>query len=86
MPAEVHKNSDLTSMLHDKAFDVGIITIAEDMTVRVSKRYTHNPDSYFKSSLLCYHKKPIVLPKKFQPNVEYLSYHREHIFEIGEQQ
>jgi hypothetical protein len=33
------RNGLCLSMLHDKAFDVGIITIAEDMTVMVSRKY-----------------------------------------------
>ncbi|MHB1495004.1 MAG: HNH endonuclease [Acidithiobacillus sp.] len=32
------RNGCCLSMLHDKAFDAGIITIAEDMTVLVSRR------------------------------------------------
>ena len=64
------------SMLHDKAFDVGIITIAEDMTVRVSREHANNADHFFKSALLAYDGKPIALPEKFRPHTEFLAYHR----------
>jgi len=65
------------STLHDKAFDVGIITIAEDMTVRVSRAHTSNADHFFKTALLAYDGKPIALPKKFRPQAEFLAYHRD---------
>lgn len=74
------RNGLCLSMLHDKAFDTGIITIAEDMTVRVSEHYTHDPDPYYKTSLLSFDKMPIALPKKFMPHSDFLSFHRENIF------
>jgi len=70
------RNGLCLSMLHDKAFDVGIITIAEDMTVRVSRKQTNNADHFFKSALLAYDGKPIALPEKFLPQAEFLAYHR----------
>ncbi|MDQ3268086.1 MAG: HNH endonuclease [Pseudomonadota bacterium] len=70
------------TMLHDKAFDVGIITITEDMTVNVSRKYATNADQFFNSTLLAYDGKPIALPDKFRPYAEFLAYHREHVFEV----
>ncbi|MDD2723819.1 MAG: HNH endonuclease [Methylovulum sp.] len=69
------------SMLHDKAFDVGIITISEDMTVNVSKKYKEKTDGFFYSAIWTYDGKPISLPEKFIPHSEFLVYHREFIFE-----
>jgi len=69
------------SMLHDKAFDIGILTILEDMTIKVSQKCTENTDQFFKSALLDYDGKPIFSPKKFKPNAEFLAYHREYVFE-----
>jgi putative restriction endonuclease len=69
------------SMLHDKAFDIGIITIAEDMTVNVSRKHAADADHFFNSALLAYDTKPIALPEKFQPQAEFLAYHRKYIFE-----
>jgi hypothetical protein len=42
------------SVLYDKAFDIGIITISENMTVNVSKKYTDNTDLFLNSALLAY--------------------------------
>ena len=74
------KNGLCLSMLHDKAFDTGIITIAEDMTISVSPEYAANADHFFKSALLAYNGKLIALPEKFQPHREFLDYHRQYVF------
>jgi len=73
------RNGLLLSMLHDKAFDLGIITINDDMTIQVSKKDIVQ-DNYFKSSIEFYDGKRITLPEKFQPNTDYLTYHRENVF------
>ncbi len=75
------RNGLCLSMLHDKAFDAGIIAISNEMTVSVSRKYTANTDQFFNSALLAYDGKPIVLPEKFCPLAEFLAYHRQHVFE-----
>lgn len=75
------RNGLSLSMLHDKAFDIGIITINEDMTVRVSQKELVNNDNFYTEALLSYDSKPISLPEKFHPQADFLTYHREHIFE-----
>lgn len=75
------RNGLCLSMLHDKAFDAGIITVTEDMTVHVSRKHAVNADHFFNAALLAYDGKPLVLPKKFRPLAEFLSYHRQHVFE-----
>jgi predicted restriction endonuclease len=75
------RNGLCLSMLHDKAFDTGIITIAGDMTVSVSRKYMNKTDHFFDLALLAYDGKPIVLSDKFRPDDEFLAYHREHVFE-----
>lgn len=75
------RNGLCLSVLHDKAFDVGLITIAEDMTVKVSRKTSTVFGSFFKSAILSFDGKPILLPKKFTPNSEFLDYHRASIFE-----
>lgn len=70
------RNGLCLSMLHDRAFDVGIITISEDMTVCVSQKYAASADQFFKSALLAYDGKPIALPEKFRPRADFLARHR----------
>ena len=73
------RNGLLLSMLHDKAFDLGIITINDDMTIRVTKKDVVH-DNYFKSSIEFYDGERITLPEKFQPQTDFLTYHRDNIF------
>lgn len=75
------RNGLCLSMLHDKAFDAGIIAISNEMTVSVSRKYADNTDQFFNSALLAYDGKPIVLPEKFCPLAEFLAYHRQHVFD-----
>jgi len=75
------QNGLALSMLHDKAFDLGLITIDENMAVCVSKNIDVSNDHYFDESIRSYNGKSISLPEKFQPNSEFLEFHRENIFE-----
>ena len=75
------RNGLSLSMLHDKAFDIGIITINDDMTVRVSQKKPASDDNFYVAALLSYDGKPISLPEKFRPSSDFLAYHREHVFE-----
>ena len=74
------KNGLLLSALHDKAFDLGIITINENMTVRVSETLS-SKDSYMEESILSYNGKRIAIPNKFHPDPAFLAYHRSYIFD-----
>ncbi len=75
------RNGLCLSALHDKAFDAGIIAIAEDMTVCVSRKHAVDADHFFKSALMAYDGKAIAVPEKFHPIAEFLAYHRRHVFE-----
>ena len=72
------RNGLLLSALHDRAFDAGLLTVADDMTVRVSPAY--RDDEFFSTAVVAYHGKPIRLPEKFSPDPSFLAYHREKIF------
>lgn len=74
------RNGLCLSALHDRAFDAGIITIAENMTVNVSRATATREDRFFESAIVAYSGKPIALPEKFLPAPEFLSYHRKHVF------
>lgn len=75
------RNGLCLSSLHDAAFDLGIITIADDLTVIVSEKYSDKEDKFFHSALQSYHGKPIYKPEKFAPTNEFLEYHRNNVFE-----
>ncbi|WP_445768600.1 HNH endonuclease [Rheinheimera sp.] len=69
------------SALHDKAFDLGLITVDEDYRVVVSSQNSDAKDPFFTSAIASFHGKPIALPEKFYPAAEFLAFHREHIFQ-----
>ena len=75
------RNGILLSALHDKAFDAGLITIRDDMTVRVSRNHAARNDQFFSASIELYDGQSIFLPEKFPPDREFLAYHRERIFQ-----
>ena len=74
------RNGLCLSSLHDKAFDLGLITVTENMTIRVSPSKIPKDDPFFDTTILAYDGKSILLPDKFRPNEQFLHYHRKHIF------
>ena len=69
------------SALHDKAFDLGLITVDEDYRVVVSSQTTDAQDPFFNTAIASFHGKPIALPEKFYPAAQFLAFHRDHIFQ-----
>lgn len=69
------------SMIHDKAFDSGIITVTDDYKILVSKKYHSIDDEFFNSSLLKYNGEKLILPNKFSPKSQFLEFHRDTVFE-----
>ena len=74
------RNGLLLSALHDRAFDSGLITIAEDMTVCVGSDLADEADGFFAETIGAYDGRRIELAEKFQPEQEFLEYHREAVF------
>lgn len=74
------RNGLLLSALHDRAFDSGLITIAEDMTVRVGSELANETDGFLAETIGAYAGRRIELAEKFQPEREFLEYHRQEIF------
>lgn len=67
--------------LHDKAFDVGLITVTTDHKIRVSSFIKeHYERSIVESLFKVYDGQKIVLPEKFSPNRYYLEYHNDVVF------
>lgn len=74
------RNGLCLSMLHDKAFDLGLIGIADDLTVQISPRIKHLDDAFLIASILKYGGHRLRTPEKFLPSREFLAYHRETVF------
>lgn len=78
----LHPRNGLSlSMIHDKAFDLGMMTVTDDFKIIVSKKYHSKDDNFFKESLLSFDGESLILPNKFSPDPEFLEHHRDTIFE-----
>lgn len=75
------QNGLALSMLHDKAFDIGLITVDEQFRVVVADQHRHTDDEFLQQCLVRYHGRPISLPEKFMPQQAFLEHHRENIFQ-----
>lgn len=75
------RNGLLLSALHHKAFDGGLITLSDDLTVRVSEGVVDVDDRFFADAVVRYAGRPIRLPEKFAPGSEFLEFHRERVFQ-----
>jgi|SRR5690625_2894805 len=75
------RNGLCLSMLYDRAFDLGFITIAPDYKVKVSELLKKKAtDSYSKRNLHQVESRKIALPEKFLPAKEFLEYHNNNVF------
>ncbi len=71
------RNGLCLSVIHDKAFDKGLITISDDFRVLVSRRLLERKDDV---SAKLFHPlvgRKIEAPEKFGPGVEFIKAHRE---------
>lgn len=75
------RNGLALSALHDKAFDLGLITLRPDLTVQVSAKYADLGDSYFTAAIQSFSGSRIATPGKFAPDPELLEYHRNFVFQ-----
>lgn len=75
------RNGLCLSAIHDRAFDVGLIGISRDLRVLLSgalRKMKH--DKTISSTFHLYEDRPIILPKKFAPDIGFLEYHRRKVF------
>lgn len=64
--------------LHDKAFDNHLITVTENLTIKISSKfYQHKTVESIKQNFIDYDGKQLLEPKKFFPDVEFLKMHNE---------
>lgn len=70
------QNGLCLSVLHDRAFDVGLITMMPDFKVRVSERlFSETADSFMKQTLLRFNNKKILMPDRWGPDPKFLESH-----------
>ena len=75
-------NGICLSALYDKAFDKGLITISpDDFTVQLSSALReYETQEYFDRHFGCIIGRKLMLPEEYQPNREFLAYHRDKVF------
>lgn len=66
--------------LHDRAFDAGYIALNDDFTIKLSPHVTE--DKILNNLLQPIYGFKIDLPKIDKPKIEYLAYHRDHIYKV----
>jgi predicted restriction endonuclease len=77
------QNGLCLSTLHDAAFDAGIITLDEKLSVVLSKRLrSFFPQPALEQNFVPFEGAPIRLPEKLaEPDAGFLRFHREQIFQ-----
>ncbi len=69
------------NVLHDRAFDRGLITVRTDYTIKVSSRINKFLDyKSVKDYFLCFQGQKIILPQRFVPEKSFLEFHNKNIF------
>src|SRR5581483_6247586 len=70
------KNGLALNTLHDKAFDCGLITVTEDLKIKVSSRFYKEKElESIKQNFIDYDGKELIAPNKFYPDGDFLKFH-----------
>lgn len=68
-------------VLHDKAYDRGLLTVAADYRVLISAVIKKSPVKFTQLTLTEFDKQPIQMPSRFAPKPEYLQWHINKVFQ-----
>jgi len=68
------------SAIHDRAFDKGLICLADDFTIIISDDLKRCGDVFVKEVLLPLNGQKIEPPERFAPQPEFVAWHRNSIF------
>lgn len=72
------KNGLSLNAIHDKAFDKHLITVTEDLKIKISSKfYQHQNNESIKQNFINYDGKEIIAPKKFYPGSVFLKIHND---------
>ncbi|WP_159582683.1 HNH endonuclease [Marinoscillum sp. 108] len=63
--------------LHDKAFELGLISISPEYKILISPSLKKNKNQSIKKNFLAFEGKEIITPTKFLPDPSFLLYHNE---------
>ena len=72
------QNGLALNMLHDKAFDKHLITVTEELEIKISSRfYKHKEVPSIKQNFIDYNGRSLIAPKKFYPDATFLRMHND---------
>jgi predicted restriction endonuclease len=72
------RNGLAINALHDKAFDKHLITVTEDLKIKISQKFYRAKDLLsIKQNFIDYDGKSLIAPKKFYPDAEFLKIHND---------
>jgi predicted restriction endonuclease len=75
------RNGLCLSAAHDRAFDLGFIAVSNDLRMLLSTPLRKmKSDAYVNNTFCFYEGQPISIPKKFNPDLGFLKYHRDKLF------
>jgi putative restriction endonuclease len=75
------RNGLCLNVLHDRAFDCGLLTVTPELKVKISPKAKRKPSDVGTHELLLrYEDAPISSPRHFAPDPEFLKHHNEEIF------
>lgn len=75
------QNGLLLNVLFDSLFDKGLITIDANYNVVISSKIKQSTDEFIHKTILPYSGTKINLPQRFLPDVSFLQYHNEFVFQ-----
>jgi hypothetical protein len=77
------RNGLCLSSLHDAAFDAGLITLDDKLSVVLSEQLrSFFPQPVLEQNFVAFEGRPICLPGKLaEPSLDFLTYHREEVFQ-----
>lgn len=75
------KNGICLSATMDRLFDCGLLTFRSDFTIEFSRRIMSIKDKPIVEQVASYHGKPMLLPERFLPDVEFLTWHQKNRFQ-----
>lgn len=74
------RNGLCLSVIHDKAFDRGFITLDDDFRVILSKSFKVSDNQLIQQAFSSIEGKTITLPERFEPDATFLAKHRNFVF------
>lgn len=69
------RNGICINPFHDRAFELGLLTITPDFKVKISSTIKKNKDDATQDYFIKYEDKPIILPSKYLPDPSFLEHH-----------